>query len=243
MSSSAGRCSSPRAAAPARTGEPQRVIFRNRPCSGKVGVPAVVRLVLALVISLLLAACAVVDPVVKIGLVAPFEGRHRVLGYDAVYAARLAVRQVNAAGGVGGARVALVALDDGGDRELARQTAASLVVDPDVVAVVGHGLSLTTDAAQPLYRQGDLPLLPLGQAPFAPTDPGSLPAVFHDAYEAVTPFDETAGPYAGPTYDAFGLILEALEVAKMEGGMTRESVAAVLGRLQYDGLTGRVYQP
>lgn len=202
-----------------------------------------VPLVLALAISLLLAACGVVEPVVKIGLVAPFEGRHRALGYDAVYAARLAVRQVNAAGGVGGARVALVALDDGGDRELARQTAASLVVDPDVVAVVGHGLSPTTEAALPLYGKADLVLLPLGQAPFAPVDPAGLPASFHDAYAAVTPFDEVAGAYAGPTYDAFGLLLEALELAEIEGEMTRESVAAVLGRLQYDGLTGRVYQP
>lgn len=202
-----------------------------------------VPLVIALAISLLLAACAVVEPVVKIGLVAPFEGRYRALGYDAVYAARLAVRQVNADGGVGGARVALVALDDGGDRELARQTAASLVVDPDVIAVVGHGLSPTTEAALPLYRKGDLVLLPLGQAPFAPVDPAGLPESFHDAYAAVTPFDEVAGAYAGPTYDAFGLLLEALELAEMEGEMTRESVAAVLERLQYDGMTGRVYRP
>lgn len=200
-------------------------------------------LLFALGAVLLLAACTGVEPVVKIGLVAPFEGRRRPLGYDAVYAARLAVREANAAGGVGGVRVALVALDDGGDPELARETAASLVVDPDVVAVIGHGILSTTEAALPIYRQGELPMLPLGQEPFGPVDPAGLPSDFRDAYAAVTPFDEVAGPYAGPTYDALWLLLEALELAEMEGTITRDGVAAVLKRLQYDGLTGRVYWP
>jgi len=200
-------------------------------------------LLFALAIAILMGACAGVEPVVKIGLVAPFEGRHRALGYDAIYSARLAIRQINAAGGVDGVRIALVALDDGGNQELARQAAASLIVDPDVVAVVGHGLPPVTDVARPLYRQGQLPLLPLGQEPFVPADPGRLPATFRKAYAAVTPFDEVAGPYAGPTYDALWLLLEALELAEMEGTITRESVARALDGLQYDGLTGRVYRP
>ena len=33
--------------------------------------------------------------VVKVGLVAPFEGEQRDLGYDGIYAARLAVREFN----------------------------------------------------------------------------------------------------------------------------------------------------
>ena len=67
--------------------------------------------VFLLALALLAAGCASVDPVVKIGLVAPFEGRQRAVGYDAIYSARLAVREINAAGGVGGHRVVLVALD------------------------------------------------------------------------------------------------------------------------------------
>ena len=200
-------------------------------------------LFLVLTIALLVGACASVEPVVKIGLVAPFEGRRRPIGYDAIYAARLAIREANAAGGVGGVRVSLVALDDGGNPQLARQAAASLVVDPDVVGVVGHGLPSITDAAQPLYHKGQLAILPLGQEPFAPMDPGRLPVAFRGAYAAVTPFDEVAGPYAGPTYDALWLLLEALELAELEGAITRESVATALDGLQYDGLTGRVFRP
>lgn len=190
------------------------------------------------------AGCAAVDPVVKIGLVAPFEGRQRAVGYDAIYSARLAVREINAAGGVGGHRVALVALDDRGDPALAADAAASLGLDSGVVAVVGHYLPETTQAAAPLYAADELALLPLGAPPFAPTDPAQLPPAFLEAYAAVTPFDETAGPLAGPTYDAFGLLALALAQAEQTtGGITRASVQEALGGLEYEGLTGVVYWP
>ena len=191
-----------------------------------------------------LAGCASVDPVVKIGLVAPFEGRHRAIGYDALYAARLAVREINAAGGIGGYRVALVALDDRGDAQLARDAAASLVVDPSVVAVVGHYLPETTGAARPIYEDGGLPLVTMGDAPFAAFDPDQLPAEFHAAYNAVTPFDEVAGPYAGPTHDAFGLLAAALAKAEESSGtITRSSVQEALGGLKYVGVTGEITWP
>ncbi len=193
---------------------------------------------------LLLLGCASVEPVVKIGLVAPFEGRHRAVGYDAIYSARLAVRQINAAGGVGGHRVALVALDDRGDAALARQAAASLVVDPAVVAVVGHFLPDVTAEAAPIYEAAGLSLLLMGQSPFVEVDPASLPAAFLTDYEAVTPFDEVAGPFAGPTADAFALLRQALALSEESTGeITRESVQDALGGIEYEGMTGTVYRP
>lgn len=192
----------------------------------------------------LLTSCASVQPVVKIGLVAPFEGAQRELGYDAIYAARLAVREINEAGGVGGYRVALVALDDQGNAAMAGQTAVSLTVDPAVVAVIGHGLGETTAVAQHVYREAGLPSLPLGNPPFTAQDPTLLPAEFQTAYNAVTPFAETAGPYAAATYDAMQLIFQAMaagEAATHE--INRDSVTIGLAGLQYDGLVGTVYQP
>lgn len=197
-----------------------------------------------LLLILLLSGCASVKPVVKIGLVAPFEGRDRAIGYDAIYAARLAVRQANAAGGIGGYRVSLVALDDGGNATLAEQTAAALVVDSQVVAVVGHYLPETTAAATEVYANGGLPLLPAGAPPFAAADPAALPPAFIAAYEGVTPFDETPGPYAGPTYDAFALLWLALAQAEETGGgITRATVQEALRGLEYAGMMGTVFQP
>ena len=89
-----------------------------------------------------------------------------------------------------------------------------------------------------------MPLLVAGASPFAAADPAALPADFVAAYEAVTPFDETPGPYAGPTYDAFGLLWAALAQAKESGGeLSRASVQQALRGLEYQGVTGTVYQP
>jgi ABC-type branched-subunit amino acid transport system substrate-binding protein len=181
----------------------------------------------------LMTACNSVAPVIKIGLVAPFEGENRAIGYDAIYAARLAVREINAAGGIGGHRVALVALDDSGDTDLAQENARSLGADPGVVAVIGHWLPETTAVTLPIYQQANLTRIPVGQPPFLARPPESLSPEFRAAYEAVTPFEETAGEYAGATYDAFQLLWQALELAEQtEGNITREGVQTALNRLE-----------
>lgn len=110
--------------------------------------------------SFFLSSCIpVTRPVVKIGLVAPFEGRYRNLGYEVIYAVRLAVREANAAGGIAGHSVELTALDDSGDPEMAAEQARKLATDPQVVAVLGHWLDATTTAAAPEYERLSLPLL------------------------------------------------------------------------------------
>ncbi len=110
-----------------------------------------------------LTACVPALPrVIKIGLAAPFEGRYRSIGYDAIYAARLAVREINAAGGVNGWQLELVAYDDRADLEMSRAAARNLLTDPDVVAVIGHYRQETTAAAGEFYMAGEMPLIALG---------------------------------------------------------------------------------
>jgi ABC-type branched-subunit amino acid transport system substrate-binding protein len=127
---------------------------------------------------------------------------------------------------------------------LAAETAVSLTVDPAVVAVIGHGLAATTAVGQPIYAEAGLPLLPLGQPPFIPQNPALLPADFQAAYNAVTPFEETAGSYAAATYDAMQLLFLALAASEADfGTISRDSVTNTLTALKYDGLLGTVYQP
>ncbi|MCI0397820.1 MAG: ABC transporter substrate-binding protein [Chloroflexi bacterium] len=195
-----------------------------------------------LLAAFLLSGCGSVEPVVKIGLVAPFEGQHRPVGYDVIYSVRLAVRQVNGAGGVGRYRVGLVALDDSGDPELAADVATALAIDPAVMVVVGHWLTETTAAAGPVYTAAGLPFIATAGPPFGQVEPSLLPADFRQAYAGVTPFEETAGPYAGPAYDAINLALAALATAAgREEVIDRETVASVLPDLVYEGITGKVY--
>ena len=111
---------------------------------------------------LLVASCSFPGstwPTAKIGLVAPFEGRYRYVGYDVIYAVRLALREANEIGGVGGYNVELVAYDDGGDPLQAAEQARKLAVDPAVIAVIGHLREETTVAALSVYAEAGIPLV------------------------------------------------------------------------------------
>lgn len=144
----------------------------------------------ALLLGLLAAGCGGTRPTVKIGLVAPFEGRYRELGYEVIYAVRLAVRQANAAGGVAGYSVELTALDDGGDPAQAAEQAAKLRTDPQIVAVIGHWLDETTAAAAETYAAAGLPLVATAPSPALP--PGSVR--MHASQNALLAAMESAAP-------------------------------------------------
>lgn len=84
-------------------------------------------------IFLFLAACTPVRPIVKIGLIAPFEGLYRESGYAALAAMRQAIDECTPAT----LEVIPVALDDSGDPAQAQRAAQKLLVDPAVDAIIG----------------------------------------------------------------------------------------------------------
>lgn len=183
-----------------------------------------------------------VDPVLKIGLVAPFEGEQREIGYGVLYSARLAVREINAAGGVGGYRLNLVAFDDSTYPSEAQSVAEALIVDPDVIAVLGHWQSQTNAAAQPLYTTANMPFVPLLDN--MTYDPATLPSEFAQAYQAVT-FQGGRPPnaHSAHAYDAMQLIIAAIEKAADNGDVTRRDVAVALATVEIAGLTGTMSRP
>lgn len=215
-----------------------------------------------------LTACsASTAPVVKIGLVAPFEGRYRAIGYEAIYAARLAIREINGAGGVEGYRLELIALDDGGDDQLAIEQARKLALDPQVVAAIGHYRPDTTAAVLGVYCAEGLPALALETQGAMPCDdlfslapaaaessdpaaflfgasvpnPSDMPeaAAFVAAYNAI-PIDGTrAGPIALQTYEAMNLLFDALRKnLRSEGQPSRESMARALRESSFTAVSG-----
>jgi ABC-type branched-subunit amino acid transport system substrate-binding protein len=128
----------------------------------------------ALALGLCLAACLaagcvpVTRPVLKIGLVAPFEGRYRDVGYEVIYAVRLAVREANAAGGVAGYSIELTALDDSGDAASAAEQARKLGTDPQIMGAIGDWLDATTLEAAPVYAGEGIPFLSTGATALPP---------------------------------------------------------------------------
>ena len=126
------------------------------------------------VLSLSLSACTPpgsTPPVVKIGLIAPFEGPSRPLGYSVLHGVRLRLQQWNDAGN--SPRVELVALNDNGDPDLAELLPAQLAVDPDLLLVLGPPQGHTALAALLALTEHELPTLSL-----APLPDDSSPWVF-----------------------------------------------------------------
>ncbi len=114
----------------------------------------------ALIICSLLSACAAVPPTPrKIALLAPFEGQYREIGYEALYAAQMALQETQA-------HYVLLPLDDGGTETSARERAQAFTYDPSIAVVLALGPYATTPQVQAAY--GTLPVLLVGYWPSIP---------------------------------------------------------------------------
>jgi ABC-type branched-subunit amino acid transport system substrate-binding protein len=98
-------------------------------------------------------------PVIKIGVIAPFEGTGRPLGYAVLPAIKAAVAEANARGDLGRTRVLVVAFNDDLYGPTAASQAQALALDPDVLAVVGPWSEETAAAATPILAAAGLPAL------------------------------------------------------------------------------------
>lgn len=116
-----------------------------------------IRIAWILVLGLACSACAVVrtPEIRRIALFAPFEGRYREIGYNALYAARLALSEAQSVRG----GFELLAVDSGGTE--AENRARALAQDPLVMVVVALGYDATTPEV--LRAFGDVPVLIVGE--------------------------------------------------------------------------------
>lgn len=177
---------------------------------------------------LLLAPCCAgsVPTTVKIGLSAPFEGSDRDLGYEVLYAVRLAVRERNEAGGAGGTMVEVVALNDFNEAPQALVQAHKMAVDPGVLAVMGGWTADTATAAAPEYERLGLAFV----APDVEFAPGLPPvdAPFAADYEALSG-GAPPGPAAVWAHETTQRLLAAIEAASHgREPATRDAVSAAL---------------
>ena len=162
-----------------------------------------------------LTACSVfrggVLPVVKVGLIAPFEGPQRAAAYEALYAVKLALKEYNATNRDTGPLAELVALNDSLlPTNTARQQALQqMVIDPAVLGIIGPWMEGTEDPEavggtdSKVYTQTDMPVL------FPP-----LPS------EATS----SSTARAKWSYRATQVLLAAIREAYLESGLSREKV-------------------
>lgn len=100
--------------------------------------------VVLLLLALALTSCGASNPALpgKIALLAPFEGRYREIGYNALYAVRLAFDDAKPHD------VQLLAVDDGGTRAAAVARVRALNLDPAVLAIIALGPKATHATVQ-----------------------------------------------------------------------------------------------
>ncbi|HSH01523.1 MAG TPA: ABC transporter substrate-binding protein [Anaerolineae bacterium] len=208
-----------------------------------ITLPPYSRYYLLLLLFVLTACTSSTAPILKIGLAAPFTGQHRAIGYDVLYSARLAIRDANATRRLGPYRLVLLPLDDNGDPHQATTTAQAFAQDPDLVAVIGHWLPTTTETASQIYLANNIPFVHTQQQSFLSFSSSQLPDSFLDGYAKTTPFDELAGPYAAPSYDATNLLITALEqLIAQDISLTPLNIIDTLENLSITGVSGKTIQ-
>ena len=128
---------------------------------------------------------------IKIAVVDAQSGQSSSLGqweYDGV---KLAVKQANAAGGIGGRKIMLTLFDDQGDPTVTTDIAHK-VASGGYVAVFGAAESADSIAMAPILQRAKIPAITSGQSPAL--------AALHDPYEFLnTPtsvtYDKTLADY------------------------------------------------
>jgi branched-chain amino acid transport system substrate-binding protein len=112
---------------------------------------------------MMLAGAAAAQDAVKIGLSGPFTGGSSSMGVSMRDGVKLAVDEINAAGGVdvGGKKqpIQLVERDDEAKNELGVQIAQELINKEKVVATVGYINTGVALASQRFYQEAEIPVM------------------------------------------------------------------------------------
>jgi branched-chain amino acid transport system substrate-binding protein len=93
----------------------------------------------------------------ELGFSAPLSGPLKQVGEAFLQGTNMAVQEANQTGGIGGKRIDVSVLNDGGDKAQAIEVASKLL-SRDALGVIGPYSSSTTLAASEIYNQG-LPII------------------------------------------------------------------------------------
>jgi len=122
------------------------------------------RRVLPLALPLALHGAALAQEPIRIGSFLSVTGPAAFLGDPELKTLEMQIESLNAAGGVLGRKLQLVAYDDAGDAEKARTFAKRLIEQDRVDLIVGGSTTGTTMAAVPLVESAGVPFVSLAGA-------------------------------------------------------------------------------
>jgi branched-chain amino acid transport system substrate-binding protein len=185
------------------------------------------RVICWLAASLLVAACgssgtgggnsanAYAGKTIKFGAVYSITGAGGVYGPQSRDGALLAVKQINAAGGINGAQVDLTVEDDTSDKASSAQKTQSLIQSTQVLAILGPTLSNSAVAAHPLAESLKTPMLATSTTGIhiVPDcnnpDPTPCKYIFRDSLGEQTAIPANIKSYVDDSHPKTGVLLVA----------------------------------
>jgi len=102
---------------------------------------------------------------IVIGWVAPLTGTAANQGEQMLNGAKLAVKEINDAGGIDGKLIKLLPQDDKSDPKEAASIATKFTSNDSIVAVLGNYNSSCALAGFPIYNEAKLPMITVGTSP------------------------------------------------------------------------------
>jgi len=175
---------------------------------------------------------------IKIAAVAPITGSQAEVGQDLINGIKMAVEEVNNAGGVLGRQIEVEVMDDMADPKEAVSVANKIVAMPDIVGLVGHMNSGTTKPATEVYHQAGLPVvMPV------PTNPEITQRGFDNLFR-IPPTDLAQGA-AGAKFGLeklgkkkFAIIHDKTDYGKPLADVVKETVQEKGGEVvAFEGIT------
>ncbi|HEY2599849.1 MAG TPA: ABC transporter substrate-binding protein [Candidatus Dormibacteraeota bacterium] len=195
-----------------------------------------VRLVCCLMAAILVGACgggASSTKVIKLGAILSITGAGGVYGPQSRDGMNLAVKQINAAGGVNGVQIQLTINDDASDKAQASQLAQKLIQQEQDVALLGPTLSNSAVGAHPIAEKLKTPILAVSNTGIhiVPDcnnpDPTPCKYVFRDSLGEETAIPANIKSYAEDAHPKTGVLLVAQDDKfSSDGGQIVQSTVA-----------------
>ena len=195
------------------------------------------------------------NDVITIGSVTTNSGAAAAYGEAEVNGFKLAVKEINADGGIFGKQIKLESMDDKGDVIEASNAFNRLAGDKNVIAVLGPTISSTSGAVAPLADQNQMPTIaPAATADSVETGGYLFRTCFKDSYQGevaarfaaenlkvkkVAVLYGTGDPYSSGVGEAFAKAAEklGLEVVDKESSSSADDTeySAQLQKIQTSG--------
>jgi branched-chain amino acid transport system substrate-binding protein len=152
---------------------------------------------------------------IKLGAILSITGAGGVYGPQSRDGANLAVKQINASGGVNGAQITLTINDDASDKAQSAQVAQKLIQSEQDLALLGPTLSNSAVAVHPLAETLKTPILAVSTTGIHIVPDCNFPAttpckyVFRDSLGEETAIPTNIKSYATDKHPATGVLLVA----------------------------------